>query len=149
MALAHDIGNFLSSNRPHTLQAFGNSSHFQGMRTVGFEHTAWDLALTTQSLSYLKPELAYATARLYTRQQGFQTMETSFMQSAFTPSTFANSANAGGLAMSTMTYLPLLRQILRSQCESCRRIVLGRRWTRSDADTSTCAGRCRDVGARV
>ena len=49
--------------------------------------------------------MAYAISRLYTRQQSFQTLENSFMQSAFAPTTFADPSRASGLAISMMAYL--------------------------------------------
>ncbi len=68
------------------------------------EHTAWDLALATQSLSYLNPAVAFAISKVYTEQSAFQTLENSFLASAFTPATFS-SDNVKGLATAIAFYL--------------------------------------------
>lgn len=75
------------------------------MRTVDLEHTAWDLALATQALSYMKPDMAYTISRLYTQQQTFQTIENGFMQSAFTPTVFADTSNTVGLTIAMSAYM--------------------------------------------
>ena len=41
---------------------------WQGIAPIRFSHTAWDLALATQSLSYIPPQLAFGIARVYTEQ---------------------------------------------------------------------------------
>ena len=102
--LAQEIGRFLESDGPKTRQAFDTTVHFTGVHPVIFERTAWDLALANQSLSYLEPPLAYAISRVYTRQQSFQTMENTFLQSARAPSTFGTQ-DATGLAAVIQSYL--------------------------------------------
>lgn len=42
-----------------------------GLRFVAFEHTAWDLALATQALTYLDPDLAFALSRIYNVQTSY------------------------------------------------------------------------------
>jgi hypothetical protein len=103
-ALRRDIESFLQSDAPKTIQSFFTAAHFHGLEPVTLERTAWDLALADQSLSYLAPQLAYAISRVYTRQQAFQTLENSFLQSVLAPSTFA-SQDATGLARSMDEYL--------------------------------------------
>ena len=103
-ALRRDIESFLQSDAPKTIQSFFTAVHFHGLEPVTLERTAWDLALANQSLSYLAPKLAYAISRVYTRQQAFQTLENSFLQSVLAPSTFA-SEDATGLAKSMDAYL--------------------------------------------
>lgn len=102
--LSQEINRFLESNSPKTRQAFDATVHFTGVHPVTFERTAWELALASQSLSYLKPPLAYAISRVYTRQQAFQTMENSFLQSVLTPTTFGTQ-DATGLANVMVYYL--------------------------------------------
>jgi hypothetical protein len=104
-ALARNLQKFTEEKTPHTFRRFMTDVQFQGTRTVNLEHTAWDLALATQALSYIKPDMAYAISRLYTRQQTFQTMENGFMQSAFTPTVFADTSNTVGLTIAMMTYM--------------------------------------------
>ncbi|MGB2713208.1 MAG: hypothetical protein WBC51_03455 [Vicinamibacterales bacterium] len=43
----------------------------RGLQFVAFEHTAWDLALATQALTYLDPELAFALSRIYNVQTSY------------------------------------------------------------------------------
>jgi hypothetical protein len=102
--LSQEIGRFLESDGPKTRQAFDATEHFTGVHPVTFERTAWDLALANQSLSYLKPSLAYAISRVYSRQQAFQTLENSFLQSTFAATTFATQ-DATDLANAILFYL--------------------------------------------
>jgi hypothetical protein len=95
-ALARELHEFLVSNEPPTEERLQNNVHFKGLRPITFEHTAWDLALATQALSYLKPDLGFAISKVYTEQNAFQTVENSFLASAYTPSTFS-SDNVKGL----------------------------------------------------
>jgi hypothetical protein len=103
-ALRREIESFLQSDAPKTLESFYTTSHYHGLEPITFERTAWDLALANQSLSYLPPKLAYAISRVYTRQQAFQTLENSILQSFVAPSTFANQ-DVTGLASSMKFYL--------------------------------------------
>ncbi len=103
-ALSREIETFLQSEGSKTRKDFFPAVHFHGLEPITFERTAWDLALANQSLSYLPPKLAYAVSRVYTRQQAFQTLENSILQSVFAPSTFA-AQDATGLASSMGAYL--------------------------------------------
>lgn len=42
-----------------------------GLQWVTFEHTAWDLALATQSLAYIDGDIAYSLSRIYGVQQSY------------------------------------------------------------------------------
>src|SRR5207248_1245879 len=42
-----------------------------GIQPASFEGTAWDLALITQSLTFVDPSLAFALSRIYTTQQAY------------------------------------------------------------------------------
>ena len=103
-ALAGQLHEFLTSNEPPTEERLQKSVQFKGVRPITFEHTAWDLALATQALSYLKPALAFDISRVYTAQSAFQTLENSFLASAFTPATFS-SDNVKGLVAAMEYYL--------------------------------------------
>ena len=102
--LLQDIETFETSNAPKTLQSLITNAHFSGLHPIMFEQTARDLALANQSLSYLSPQLAYAISRVYTRQQALQTLQNSFLQSAFTPNAFAGQ-DATGLVTAMKSYL--------------------------------------------
>ena len=102
--LARQLHEFLISNEPPTEERLQKSVQFKGVRPIIFEHTAWDLALATQAFSYLKPELAFDISKVYTAQSAFQTLENSFLASAFTPATFS-SDNVKGLVAAMEYYL--------------------------------------------
>jgi hypothetical protein len=108
--LAHELIQFLRSNEPPSQERFGKEVHFEGVRPVIFEHTAWDLALATQALSYLKPELAFDISKVYTQQNAFQTLENSFLASAFTPASMS-SDNPKGLTTAMVVYLSDINQL--------------------------------------
>jgi len=99
--LARELDQFLHSKEPASEDRFNKEVRFEGVRPVIYEHTAWDLALATQALSYLKPDLAFD---IYTQQNAFQTLENSFLASAFTPVSMS-SDNRKGLATVMMFYL--------------------------------------------
>jgi len=40
-----------------------------GIQIVPFEHTAWDLALSTQAFGHIDPDLAFSLSRIYNTQQ--------------------------------------------------------------------------------
>ena len=93
--LAKEVAQYLAAPAPHTTQGFDQAVHYRGMHPVTMEHTAWELAVANQTLSYIRPSLAYAISRVYTRQQAFQTLENGFLQSAFSPTTFASQDPTG------------------------------------------------------
>ncbi|HEY0777456.1 MAG TPA: hypothetical protein VGD56_05760 [Gemmatirosa sp.] len=62
---------------------------FQGTRTVVFAHTAWDLALATQALSFIEPKLAFSIAQVYDGQRELDDLGRAFTAGSFTPQTFA------------------------------------------------------------
>jgi hypothetical protein len=102
--LAREMKDFLASSEPPTDERFQKSVHFEGVRPVQFEHTAWDLALATRALSYIEPRLAFDISKVYTEQSAFQTLQNSFLASAFSPATFSTD-NLKGLATAIEYYL--------------------------------------------
>lgn len=102
--LAQQLDQFLRSNGPVTEERLNKEAHYEGLRPVIFEHTAWDLALATQALSYLDPELAFDISKVYTQQNAFQTLENSFLASAFSPTSLSGD-NLKGLATAMRYYL--------------------------------------------
>ena len=108
--LARELHEFLASKEPPTDERYSKTVHFEGMRPETFEHTAWDLALATQALSYLKPDLAFDISKVYTKQNAFQKLEDSFLASAFTPSGLS-SDNLKGLATAMEIYLIDVNQL--------------------------------------
>ena len=107
--LARQLHEFLGSNEPPTEERLQKRVQFKGVRPMIFEHTAWDLALATQAFSYLKPELAFDISKVYTAQSAFQTLENSFLASAFTPATFS-SDNVKGFVAAMEYYLRDINQ---------------------------------------
>lgn len=80
------------------------TARFSGVRPVHFEHTAWDLGVATQSLTYLDAKLAYAISQIYTHQQAFETYENAFAQSMLAPSSFVTD-NRPAVVAALVTYL--------------------------------------------
>jgi len=101
---ARELREFLASKEPANEDRLNKSVHFEGMRPVIFEHTAWDLALATQALSYLDPDLAFDISKVYTKQNAFEKLEDSFLAAAFTPSSLS-SDNVKGMAAAMELYL--------------------------------------------
>jgi hypothetical protein len=58
----------------------------QALAPVFFEQAAWDLALATQALTYIEPDLAFAISRVYTIQQGYATVENAMIPIMYTRS---------------------------------------------------------------
>jgi len=54
-----------------------------GLQPVSFEHTAWDLALVTQSLAYIDSDLAFSLARLYNLQQEYSQLSGAILQALY------------------------------------------------------------------
>jgi hypothetical protein len=116
--LSRELSQFLHSKEPPS-EDRGNSGsladrlskevHFEGVRPVIYEHTAWDLALATQALSYLEPDLAFDISKVYTQQNAFQTLENSFLASAITPASMSGD-NVKGLATAMVYYLADVNQ---------------------------------------
>jgi hypothetical protein len=103
-AFARELREFLASKEPASEDRLNKSVHFEGMRPVIFEHTAWDLALATQALSYLDPDLAFDISKVYTKQNAFEKLEDSFLAAAFTPASLSND-NVKGMATAMELYL--------------------------------------------
>lgn len=58
--------------------------HLQGgARPAFLDHSAWDFALATQSLTYLDNELAYAISSVYSNQAILQGVEGALLQSIY------------------------------------------------------------------
>src|SRR5438552_4835310 len=108
--LARELDQFLHSKEPASEDRFNKEVRFEGVRPVIYEHTAWDLALASQALSYLQPDLAFDNAKAYTQQNAFQTLENSFLASAFTPASMS-SDNPKGLATAMLIYLSDVNQL--------------------------------------
>ena len=82
---------------------------FRGMSPVDFTRTAWDLAIATEALSYMEPDLAFAIADVYHQQQVFQNIQDSFLSNLFTPDYFRDENGrsaliAVGAYMGDVTY---------------------------------------------
>src|SRR5262249_46179955 len=99
--LRRDLGSLQASSGSATPS---QNAHFDGLKPVHFEHTAWDLAVATQALSYIDTQLAYAISRIYTHQQAFEAFENGFSQSAFGPSSFL-AENRSAMIEAVLTYL--------------------------------------------
>src|SRR5205823_12309853 len=74
--LVRELEQFLRSKEPPSEERLYKEVHFEGVRPVIFEHTAWDLALATQALSYLKPDLAFDISKVYPSRTPFRPWKT-------------------------------------------------------------------------
>ena len=54
-----------------------------GLQPASFERSAWDLALATQSLAYIDPQLAFGLSRIYTLQQGYSDLSRGILQALY------------------------------------------------------------------
>ncbi len=108
--LARELQEFLASTEPPSEERFDKTVHFKGIRPVIFERTAWDLALATQALSWLQPDLAFEISKVYTQQNAFQRFEESFLAAAFTPASLS-SDNLKGRANAMAFYLADVNQL--------------------------------------
>jgi Tfp pilus assembly protein PilE len=136
--LARELDQFLKSKEPPTDDRFHKEVHFEGVRPVIFEHTAYDLALATQALSYLKPDLAFDISKVYTEQNAFQTLENSFLASANSPASMS-SDNVKGLATAEWIYLgdvnqqePAIRSRYEKVIPELKRALTGETSTRGE-----------------
>jgi len=61
----------------------GAEIHFQGVRTPSFDHAAWDLAIATQSLALIDPDLALSLSNVYNVQNTVTAESQALIQSMF------------------------------------------------------------------
>jgi hypothetical protein len=55
----------------------------KGIRPASFEHTAWDLAIATQSLTYMDTRLAFALSRVYGAQEDYAELSSGVLQAMY------------------------------------------------------------------
>ena len=55
----------------------------RGIQPAFLEHTAWDLALATQSLVYIDPQLAFGLSRIYNVQQEVSGLTSGVLQAMY------------------------------------------------------------------
>lgn len=83
---------------PRTLDDLFARVNWHGSGSIGFRHTAWDLALANQSLGYIEPRLAFAIADVYMVQRGFDDYQLTTQRAALNPASLRPDA-LGGLSM--------------------------------------------------
>lgn len=54
-----------------------------GLRWVTFEHSAWDIALATQSLAFLDSDIAHSLSRVYSAQQSYTDLTRGMAQAMY------------------------------------------------------------------
>jgi hypothetical protein len=82
--------------------------HLNGLQPVFFEHSAWDVALATQSLAYIDTQLAFAFSRIYTTQQTYADLTRGIMQALYIRPPDENAAafiNAAAVYYGDVVYL--------------------------------------------
>ena len=57
--------------------------HIEGIQPAFFKRTAWELALATQSLSYVDAELAYGLSDVYTLQDAYADQTRDILQAVY------------------------------------------------------------------
>ena len=57
--------------------------HLEGVQPAVFERAAWDLALATQSLAYIDPDLVFALSRIYTEQERYSGLTMGMTQAMY------------------------------------------------------------------
>jgi hypothetical protein len=55
----------------------------RGLQWVTYEHTAWDLAIATQSLSHMDEDLAFSLSRIYSAQQSYAELTRGMTQAMY------------------------------------------------------------------
>ena len=66
-----------------TRPAIQDGIRIRGIQPASFERTAWDLALITQSLTFVDPSLAFALSRIYTTQQSYAELSRGILQAMY------------------------------------------------------------------
>ena len=56
---------------------------FKGIRPANFNHAAWDLAVATQSLTYMDPDLAYSLSEIYNVQDQMNGLRSGLTQAMY------------------------------------------------------------------
>jgi hypothetical protein len=60
-----------------------NSVQIRGLQPVFFDQTAWDLALATQSLAHIDPQIAFGLSRIYGLQRTYGDLTGRIMQAIY------------------------------------------------------------------
>jgi hypothetical protein len=58
-------------------------TNVRGLQPAAFEHSAWDLALATQALADVDPQLAFALARIYNAQTMYAELTGGILQAMY------------------------------------------------------------------
>jgi len=66
-----------------TAQRNSEQVRVRGLQPAILEHTAWDLALATQSLADLDPSLAFELSRIYGLQTRYEDVTRSILQAIY------------------------------------------------------------------
>lgn len=88
---------------PASLDAMFSRAGWNGFAAVPFRHTAWDVALADQSLTYLDQRLAFAIADVYLAQQRYDEFQLTTQRAALNPASL-RPESLGGLGMLLAVY---------------------------------------------
>ena len=80
VALLSSLDKYLAADPKTRTQ---DSVQIRGLQPVFFEHTAWDLALATQSLAHIDPEVAFGLSRIYGLQRSYEQSTSGIMQAIY------------------------------------------------------------------
>jgi zona occludens toxin (predicted ATPase) len=120
--LLQELTEFLASAEPATEERLAKQVHFSGLKPVDFEHTAWDLALATQSLSYLRSDLAFKISKVYTQQSALQALQNIFLSAAYMPGGM-EAENLKGFTVAMKLYLIDVNQKEPTIIESYQKLI--------------------------
>jgi hypothetical protein len=114
-----------------------------GLRWVTFEHTAWDLALATQSLAHLDGVVAYALSRVYSQQQSYADLTRGMTQAMYLIPRDENFDTFARRPTRTSATTPTSRRSCSACTTSCCRGSTGRsaRARRGRRHDGMCGGR--------
>jgi hypothetical protein len=83
----------------------GKDIHFNGIRPATFEHAAWDLAIATQSLTYIDPNVALPLSNVYNVQDRVAELTRGMVQAMyFTPPALDEKNETAFLAAVALYY---------------------------------------------
>jgi len=106
--LGPHLAAFMRTDGPKTAGALSrlfteNQWEWRSLAPLTLQHTAWDLALATQSLEYIDPQAAIALSRVYTAQTHYADLQNGARGAVYT--TVGTSENFGGFLQIVNAYL--------------------------------------------
>jgi hypothetical protein len=78
--LRQHLGEYFRTGQPVTNETLSktfaeNKWEWKSLYPIALQHSAWDLALATQALEYVDPQVAFTLSRVYTSQAAYDRLE--------------------------------------------------------------------------